>query len=532
MKKQYLLTLLFILLLLPSLIRAQETRIIQVDGWDPASGEDPTPYENLLYYAIMNDSTERKTNPNVIFELQRDRIYFLGKQIENYDFHLHIRGKEGSGLPAEIQASVKADGTYGLDYIHAYNDLTLENLAINGYLPDGGYQHWVIECRGKGSTIRYNNVSFDGDRAAAVCARADSLKIFITNCSMGNIGYRTAFGGNGRVIDLRPDILYLDTLVIENSTCYNLSDRIIRNMNTHINYAYINHFTAVNTLGRHGGIQLGDCKNATVKNSLFANVIMLGHTDIHCDEQTQPEDPPHFAVITLDTIYEDGTYIIENNNMYWDNAVTGVWDQIDTVSSPDFVNPLIEDAVAADRKDLIAFSEQLSFTTMCGPQISYVALYYADPLAGTYPDSWCVGGDGGYFPDQIDLSYSASSSSYTAAENGLPVGNLNYFPELMNGINDKAGSIAEHWSSAFPNPFSDMISVAYDMTAEDHVTISVYDLNGRVVKVLNDQVQEPGRHMLTWDGSADNGSFLPGGIYIYHIETTSWNTSGSIVMIK
>ena len=85
MKKFYPFTLLFILLLLPMVSRGQETRIVKVDGWDPASGEDPALYENLLYTAIMNDPTERKTNPNVIFELKRDRIYFLGKQIENYD---------------------------------------------------------------------------------------------------------------------------------------------------------------------------------------------------------------------------------------------------------------------------------------------------------------------------------------------------------------------------------------------------------------------------------------------------------------
>ncbi len=531
MKKHYSFAFILILLLLPLAMKGQETRIVKVDGWDPSSSDDPTLYENLLYYAIMNDSTERKTNPNVIFELKRDRIYFLGKQIENYDFHLHIRGEEGDGLVPEIQASVKSDGTYGLDYIHAFNDLTLENLAINGYLPDGGNQHWVIECRGNGSTIRYDNVSFDGDRAAAVCARADSLKIYITNCTMGNIGYRTAFGGNGRMIDLRPELLYLDTLVIKNSTCYNLSDRIVRNMNTHINYCYIDHLTAVNTLGRHGGIQLGDCANATIKNSLFANVIMLGHTDVHCDEQTQPEDPPHISVITLDSIYEGGTYVFENNNMFWDDAVTGVWDQIDTVSQPDFVNPLIEEAVGQDKKDQIHFTEKLSFPGICSPQISYVALYYADPLEGTYPDSWCVGGEGGYFPDQIDLSYSNTSSSYTAAEDDLPVGNLNYFAGLT-GIRNNSASSDELLVSAYPNPFTERVSIAFDLEESGYVSVTIYDLNGRVVKNISSRNVTPGRQMLSWDGTAENGSGLPGGMYIYQVETSSYSKSGSIMMMK
>ncbi len=511
--------------------KAQETRIVKVDGWDPASGEDPTQYENLLYYAIMEDSTARKTNPNVIFELQRDRIYFLGKQIENYDFHLYIRGEEGDGLLPEIQGSAKSDGTYGLDYIHAYNDLTLENVAINGYLPDGGNQHWVIECKGNGSTIRYKNVSFDGDRAAAVCARADSLKIFISDCTMGNMGYRTAFGGNGRMIDLRPEAQYLDTLVIENSTTYNLSDRIIRNMNTKVNYLYIDHLTAVNTIGRHGGIQLGNCKNATVKNSVFANVIMIGHCDALTSEQTQPENPPHFAVITLDTIYDGGSYVIENNNIYWDNSVKGVWDQIDTVSMPDFVNPLIKSAVDADKVDDIYFSEPLDFKTMCDPQISYIALYYANPNAGTYPDSWCVGGDGGYFPDQIDLSYSNTSTSYTAATDGVPVGNLNYFPDVASSANEYVAG-EEASIKVFPNPFSDQVTLAYELSSNEKVEISIFDITGKKIKNLINKTQSAGSYMVNWDGTGNDENSCGKGLYLYQIKTASWTKSGRLILIK
>lgn len=529
--KQIYLTIAAVLLLIISISGlAQETRIVKVDGWDPSVGDDPALYENLLYYAIVQDSTERKTNPNVIFELKRNQIYFLGKQIENYDFHLHIRGEEGEGLLPEIQGSVKADGTYGLDYIHSYNDLTLENLAVNGYLPDGSYQHWVIECRGNCSTIRYKNCTWDGDRAAAVCARADSLKIYISDCTVGNIGYRTAFGGNGRFIDLRPEALYLDTLVIENSTVYNTTDRIMRNMNTHVNYLYFDHITAVNTVGRHGGVQLGDCKNATIKNSIFSNIIMIGHCSSLTSEQTQPENPPHFSVISLDTIYADGNYIIENNNIYWDDAVKGIWDQIDSVEAPVAVNPLLKTAVDVNKVDDIYFSETLSFTTMCDPKISYIALYYADPNAGTYPDSWCVGGDGGYFPDEMDCSYSTSSKSYTAAGDGSPVGNLNYFPDINVGKSTQDHTL--NAIKAYPNPFLNQVSIVYTLEQNQNVELSVFDLKGQIVTNLINAEQELGRYVINWDGSARNGQKLSAGTYIYQVKTTNWVKSAHITILK
>ncbi len=506
---------------------SQEPRIVQVDGYDPTSGEDPAQYENALYYTILADSTERQTNPNVIFELKRNHIYYLGKQIENYDFKLHIRGEEGEGLLPEIQASQKSDGTYGLDYIRSYYDMTLENIAVNNYLPDGGYQHWVIELRGTGSKYEFINCTFDGDRASSVCARADSLNIQIRNCTAGNLGYRTAFGGNGRFIDLRPEAMYLDTLIIENSTTYNSSDRIIRNMNTHVNYLYIDHLTAVNTVGRHGGIQLGDAKNATVKNSVFANVIMLGHTDAHTSEQTQPENPPKFSVITLDTIYDDGNYVIKNNNIYWDESVHNLWNQIDSVSQPDFVNPLLVEAVGEGNEDNMYFTEPLSFEAMCDPQISYVALYYADPNAGTYPDSWCVGGDGGFFPDQIDLSYSTSSQSYTAADGGLPVGNLNYFPDIET--NTEEVLLPEVLVDAYPNPFNQEININYHVKQKGLVNITIFDVSGRKIKDLVSTEQSTGEYTITWNMTSHTGAKVNDHVLIYRIETPTYVKSGKLL---
>jgi len=529
MKNHYASLLALLLIVISFGVFAQETRIVPVEGWDPASGTNPAEYENALYHTIMADSVERKTNPNVIFELKRNHIYYLGRQIEHYDFKLHIRGEEGEGLLPEIQASAKADGTFGLDYIKSFNDMTLENLAVNGYLPDGGNQHWVIELRGNGSKYVFNNVTFDGDRAAAICARADSLNIQIRNCSAGNMGYRTAFGGNGRFIDFRPDLMYLDTLIIENSTTYNLSDRIIRNMNTHVNYLYIDHLTAVNVLGRHGGIQLGDAKNVTVKNSVFANVIMLGHTDAHTSEQTQPENPPKFSVITLDTIYADGNYVIENNNMYWDDEVISLWSQIDTVSQPDFVNPLLAQAVGAENVDNMYFTETLTFEEMCSPQISYVALYYADPSAGTYPNSWCVGGDGGFFPDQIDLSYATSTQSYTAGEGGLPIGNLNYFPDVQTSTDQLV--LPDVSVNAYPNPFSQNVNLNYYVQEKGLVNITIYDVSGRMVKELINTEQSAGEYNISWDVTNDNGVEIKDRVLIYRVKTSSYTRSGKLLRV-
>ena len=258
---------------------------------------------------------------------------------------------------------------------------------------------------------------------------------------------------------------------------------------------------------------------------------MLGHCDAHTSEQTQPEDPKKFAVITLDKIYDDGSYVFQNNNIFWDESVTGVWDQIDSVSAPDFVNPLIKKAVDADKVNAIYFSEPLIFAEMCSPQISYIALYYANPTAGTYPDSWCVGGDGGFFPDQINLAYSKTSKSYTASTDGKPVGNLNYFGDLGTSKNifkaDYSGVV-----KAYPNPFTQNVNISYNIEKAGLVKLSIYDLNGREVKNLINQNQSEGNYQISWDGRVADGTNVSTNMYIYRIETPSFSKSGSLRVVR
>ena len=92
MKKKYNFLMMMAVWLFTSLsVNAQETRIVKVDGWDPSSGESDTLYNNVLYDAILADTTERKTNPNVIFELTRNHKYPQGKTIKNYDFIFGFR---------------------------------------------------------------------------------------------------------------------------------------------------------------------------------------------------------------------------------------------------------------------------------------------------------------------------------------------------------------------------------------------------------------------------------------------------------
>jgi hypothetical protein len=68
-------------------------------------------------------------------------------------------------------------------------------------------------------------------------------------------------------------------------------------------------------------------------------------------------------------------------------------------------------------------------------------------------------------------------------------------------------------SQNFPNPFNPRTSVSFSLAEKGPVTITVYDVDGRRVRVLVDEVREAGPHTIVWDGKNDAGQALASGVY-------------------
>ena len=66
----------------------------------------------------------------------------------------------------------------------------------------------------------------------------------------------------------------------------------------------------------------------------------------------------------------------------------------------------------------------------------------------------------------------------------------------------------------YPNPFSSQTTIAYNLEKEENVTLTVYDLTGKVIDILIDnEQQEKGSHVVPFDGSN-----LGTGIYFYALQ--------------
>lgn len=76
--------------------------------------------------------------------------------------------------------------------------------------------------------------------------------------------------------------------------------------------------------------------------------------------------------------------------------------------------------------------------------------------------------------------------------------------EQYQGSNQKFSLLPNH-----PNPFSEHTSICYDLRESGDVELVVYDMLGRKICTLVDEVQIPGQYTCSWDaGAADPGIYF------------------------
>jgi hypothetical protein len=79
----------------------------------------------------------------------------------------------------------------------------------------------------------------------------------------------------------------------------------------------------------------------------------------------------------------------------------------------------------------------------------------------------------------------------------------------------------------FPNPFNPTTQIRFDVPEHTHVRLTVYDMLGREVKNLVNDVKEPGFHVVSFDGRA-----LASGVYFYRINAGTFSATRVMVLVK
>ncbi|MBD3334778.1 MAG: T9SS type A sorting domain-containing protein [Candidatus Eisenbacteria bacterium] len=85
---------------------------------------------------------------------------------------------------------------------------------------------------------------------------------------------------------------------------------------------------------------------------------------------------------------------------------------------------------------------------------------------------------------------------------------------------------------ASANPFTGGTAVRYVLPEAAFVTLSVYDVEGRLVRRLHDGRQSAGSHQARWDGRGEDGRAVPAGVYLYRLERAGQAATARVVRLR
>jgi predicted esterase len=79
----------------------------------------------------------------------------------------------------------------------------------------------------------------------------------------------------------------------------------------------------------------------------------------------------------------------------------------------------------------------------------------------------------------------------------------------------------------YPNPFNPATTIGYQLPHAGRVSLIVYDVLGREVAMLVNEVKQPGTHTVQWDATGE-----PTGIYFYRLQAGSFAETKKLVVVK
>ena len=110
---------------------------------------------------------------------------------------------------------------------------------------------------------------------------------------------------------------------------------------------------------------------------------------------------------------------------------------------------------------------------------------------------------------------------------------LSWFREEIKRYMDLGGPPLKFLISRnYPNPFNGITHIDYQVPVNNHISIIIYDIMGREIKTLMDQVQIKGMHTVDWNGKSEYGEFIGNGVYFLQFTSNDFIDKKKMIFLK
>jgi hypothetical protein len=112
----------------------------------------------------------------------------------------------------------------------------------------------------------------------------------------------------------------------------------------------------------------------------------------------------------------------------------------------------------------------------------------------------------------------------------IPAGNHN----IVVGVHPGMEYLPDRFElkQNYPNPFNSNTMITFNLPKQQTVNLSIYGLNGMLVKTLECGTLQSGIHKYSWNGINSDGETMSSGLYLYQVRTPTREMTRKMLLIK
>ncbi|HPC35933.1 MAG TPA: T9SS type A sorting domain-containing protein [Candidatus Marinimicrobia bacterium] len=514
--------------------------------------------QNSLYLVITLDTVNVPAGR--VYMLKADGYYPLVNNpatlrptvIVGEDPTILVNNKAVAAPPVICGAAWEGGSNTGAIFVK--HNFTIKNCNIIPANANKGLGWNFFDVQTGGIKLTFQNCLFERTRWVFTASGAQNVSWFIKDCYFVNMNGQPC-RRNGGVLDC---FNKEDTLWVENNTHVMAQGFMYKFRANTFNKVVFNHNTFIN-ISNLVFLDLGSQKDFTITNNIFVNcnVQPYGPKNADVGEEDKEKLPIGLVNLIADTsIHVDRKFTVKNNVIYWSPALADVVDIVNQnkpQNSDEWVSQMItmnsrtkamfDDDVNYPYlveenwiEELPDFTDPKDLLTTQVTNLKTFSISTVDTNSTAVMPDWrlVLIGDDYYtysdWPIPVDLSYSKASLK-TGGTDGLPLGDLNWFPELKPSAIAPANTKPEKFAlrQNFPNPFNPTTTINFTLPEPGNVTLKVYNMLGQEVATLinNEFRGANGNHSVLFDGSR-----LSSGVYFYTITYGNKTISKKMVLMK
>ena len=562
--------LLFVLCLGLGIVLAQEMTL------------DPLQFVNTQ---IQADTLADGSQAHSVYKVEANTYYAFDGTLE-CDFDLVIEGPDNGWIlhdatpPVFFQTPSLEGGARDMINLNQGGSVTLKNILLTGLHPnDVNISSFVRNFAGY--KIVWDNCVFSDHRDHCTRSTGATEEITITNCVFINGDRRgsSPFGGMPFRLDAA-----CENLTFENNSSVNSARLLGNGGNFFTSTQHEIHNTYLNMQVNGHEIHWFESLQA---NNIYYNWSWRGRRT-----STNGYEQPFTTFETFSAVEFklDSLALYQGRNLfyldpafpeYWRTTLNPMAADSDSVFACYLWNVDVDSTILADDNftigksygdwDPLFANDPSQIDSMCGwclanwiPEVTHYPDWRVTP-----PVTWNEDGTPNLnWPPDWDLSYSESYLK-TAGTDGLPLGDLNWFPDAkdtylanrdayiaalqdsmanatdvyipgdaasalitpaMVSIEDRDLNLPDEFylSNNYPNPFNPATKIAFKQAKADKISMKIYDITGQLVKtVIDNKNYKAGIHVIKIDMAQYSS-----GVYLAVLSNSSQKLFRKMMLIK